>query len=248
MKRILVTGAAQGIGRAITKLLLKDVANKLIVIDKQKTEFIEDCEGEYAQRFNFFQQDLAQRSGLAKILTEISKQPLDGIVNNAGEVYLEKWDELDMATWDRTLAVNLGAPLQIVHSLRNVLRKDSSVVNIASTDGQCAAFDTVAYAASKAGLINLTQSMAAILGPKGIRVNAIAPGWVETDMTEETLPEEAAWMTPLGRNAKASDVADAVDFLLSERSSFISGQTINVDGGLTIVDYTLKKESEHVDE
>ena len=112
-------------------------------------------------------------------------------------------------------------------------------------DGFVAAYDTIAYAASKAALISITKSLAAVLGEKGIRVNAIAPGWVETEMTAGTLPEEATYMTPLKRNAKAQDIADLVSYLISDKASFITGETIVVDGGLTIVDYTLKKESEH---
>lgn len=245
MRRILVTGAAQGIGRAVAELLLNDEQNDLVVIDKQSTEFIEECASKYPQRFTFYLQDIADREGLTKILAEVGAKPLNGIVNNAGEVYLEKWNKLDLKTWDRTLATNLTAPLHIVHGLRDVLTEGSSIVNVASVDGLCAAFDTVAYAASKAALINLTKSLAANLGERNIRVNAVAPGWVETEMTKDTLPQEAAWITPLHRNAKANDIAEAVSFLLSTKAGFINGQTIVIDGGLTIVDYTLKKESEH---
>lgn len=245
MKRVLVTGAAQGIGRSIAELLLKDEQNQIVVIDKQKTVFIDECVNKYGNRFEFYLQDVADRAGLSGVLVSISTKPLHGIVNNAGEVYLEKWDKLDMKTWDRTLAVNLTAPLQIVHELRGALASGASIVNIASSDGLKAAFDTVAYAASKAALMNLTKSLAVILGPKNIRVNAIAPGWVETEMVAGTLPEEATYITPLGRNAKPEEIANLVEFLLSEKSSYINAETIGIDGGMTAVDYTIKKEAEH---
>jgi NAD(P)-dependent dehydrogenase (short-subunit alcohol dehydrogenase family) len=241
MKNILITGAAQGIGRAIAEALQEDAC--LFVIDKQKSDFIEQ-KSQNPDSFKFFLQDIADREGLSKVLEQLKDEQFDAIINDAGEVYLEKWDDLQLPTWDRTLTVNVTAPIQIVHSLRNNLNPNASIVNIASVDGFCAAFDTIAYAASKAALISLTKSLAAILGGSGIRVNAIAPGWVETEMTVDTLPAESAYMTPLKRNAKANEVADLAEFLVSEKASFITGETIIIDGGLSIVDYTLKKESE----
>lgn len=241
MKNILVTGAAQGIGRAIAELLQD--GNHLYVIDKQETDFIKKLKE--TENFDFYLQDIADRNGLSSVIEKLKDVQFDAVVNDAGEVYLEKWDELKLDTWDRTLAVNVTAPLHLVHALRGNLRRGASVVNIASVDGMVAAYDTIAYAASKAALINLTKSLAAVLGEKGVRVNAIAPGWVETEMTKDTLPEESTYMTPLKRNAQAADVANLVEFLVSDKSNFISGETIVVDGGLTIVDYTLKKESEH---
>lgn len=240
MKNILITGAAQGIGRAIAETLQKQADTRLYIIDKQESEFIKRNVGD---NFVFFLQDLADREDLEKVLTELSLVKFDAIINDAGEVYLEKWDELKLKTWDRTLAVNVTAPLQVVRVLRDSLNSGSSIVNIASVDGMMAAYDTVAYAASKAALINLTKSLAANLGSRNIRVNAVAPGWVETEMTKDTMPDESTYMTPLGRNASAQDIANVVEFLISEKSSFISGEVITVDGGLTTVDYTLKVES-----
>ena len=109
--------------------------------------------------------------------------------------------------WNETLTVNLTAPLKLVHGLRTNLNDGSSVVNIASVDGYVSAFDTIAYAASKAALINLTKSLAAVLGPRNIRVNAVAPGWVETEMTADTMPDESKELTPLKRNAQPQEVA-----------------------------------------
>lgn len=245
MKTYLITGAAQGIGRAIVERLLAQADAKIIAIDKKQTNFVDDAVRRFGERFSFHLQDVADRAALAALLEQYASGQLHGIVNNAGEVYLEKWDDLRLETWDRTLAVNLTAPLQIVHALRRTLVDGGAVVNIASTDGYRAAYDTIAYAASKAALMNLTQSLAAVLGGGGIRVNAVAPGWVETEMTAGTLPVEAAELTPLGRNTPADEVAQVVCFLLSEQAAFVNAQTITVDGGLSAVDYTLKKESDN---
>ena len=243
MKTILVTGGARGIGRAITEKLLAE-GHKVYVVYKESTEQANELAEKYGDRVAAMQANLADSEQINKIIEQLKDVRLNGIVNNAGIVYLTKWDELNFDEWDETLAVNLTAPVKLVHSLRNNLKDGGAVVNIASVDGFVAAFDTVAYAASKAALISATKSLAAILGSRGIRVNAIAPGWVETEMTADTMPDESKELTPLKRNAKPEEVANVVNFLLSDQSSFVSGTTVTVDGGLTVVDYTLFKESE----
>lgn len=245
MKTYLITGGAQGIGRAIVEKYIDEENTSIIVIDKQQTQFIVDCLKKHPDTFFFYLQDIADRNYLGHVLAEIkAKYALDFIVNNAGEVYLEDWNTFKIETWDRTIAVNSTGPLYIVHSLKDVLNNGASIVNIASVDGLCAAYNTIAYAASKAALISITKSLAANLGSQDIRVNAIAPGWVETEMTKGTLPDESREITPLHRNAQAYEIANVTEFLLSDKSSFITGETIVVDGGLTIVDYTLFKESQ----
>lgn len=244
MKTFLITGGARGIGRSIAENLLQHDDVSLVIIDKENSQFIDRSVAEYGDRFKFYLQDIADRLALDNVLQEIGTYPIHGIVNNAGEVYLEKWDGLQLSTWDRTLAVNLTAPLHIVHMLRRNIVPGGVVVNIASTDAYSAAYDTIAYAASKAALINLTQSLAVVLGGQGVRVNAVAPGWVETEMTAGTLPAEASELTPLGRNTTSDDVAKVVCFLLADEARFVNGQTITVDGGLSVVDYTLKREAD----
>lgn len=249
MKNALVTGVSRGIGREITHQLIED-GHKVFgvykfseVYQEEKAE-AEKLKSELGDNLELLPYDLNSRENLQTIIGTISETILDVIINNAGEVFLDKWEEFSIENWDRTIKVNLEAPLLLVHGLRNNLQSGSSIVNIASVDGDCAAIDTIAYAASKAGLMNLTKSLGAVLGPKGIRVNAVAPGWVETEMTKDTMPDIAKELTPLKRNAKAKDVADVVSFLVSDKAGFINGQTITVDGGLTTIDYTLYKEAD----
>lgn len=242
MKTILVTGATRGIGRAITEKLLSE-GNTVYGVYKDSSEQADELVKKYGDKVNTIQANLAEPEQVKALIEQLKDVQFDGIVNNAGIVYLTKWDELNFDEWNETLAVNLTAPLKIIHGLRTNLKDGSAVVNIASVDGFCAAFDTVAYAASKAALISLTKSLAAILGPKNIRVNAVAPGWVETEMTADSMPDESKELTPLKRNAQPDEVANAVSFLLSDKASFISGTTLTVDGGLTVVDYTLYKEA-----
>lgn len=242
MKTILVTGATRGIGRAITENLLSE-GHTVYGVYKDGSEQAGELVKKYGDKVKTMQTNLAEPEQVKTLIEQLKDVQFDGIVNNAGIVYLTKWDELNFDEWNETLAVNLTAPLKIVHGLRTNLKDGSAVVNIASVDGFCAAFDTVAYAASKAALISLTKSLAAILGPKNIRVNAVAPGWVETEMTADSMPDESKELTPLKRNAQPNEVANAVSFLLSDKASFISGTTLTVDGGLTVVDYTLYKEA-----
>jgi 3-oxoacyl-[acyl-carrier protein] reductase len=244
MKTILVTGATRGIGRAITEKLLAE-GHKVYGVYKESAEQAKELAEKYGDTITLFQANLADASQVQQLIEQLEDVRLDGIVNNAGIVYLTKWEELNFDEWNETLTVNLTAPLKLVHGLRTNLNDGSSVVNIASVDGYVSAFDTIAYAASKAALINLTKSLAAVLGPRNIRVNAVAPGWVETEMTADTMPDESKELTPLKRNAQPQEVANVVNFLLSDQASFVSGETITIDGGLTVVDYTLYKESKH---
>lgn len=242
MKNVLVTGATRGIGRKIAEQLLSE-GYKVYGGFKERVDKAAELTQKYGNKVEMLQYDLSQDEKIKEMITVLQNVKLDGIVNNAGVVYLTKWDELNFDEWDETLAVNLTAPLKLVYGLRNNLKDGSAIVNTASVDGLCAAFDTIAYAASKAGLINVTKSLAAILGPRGIRVNAVAPGWVITEMTKDSMPDESKELTPLKRNAKPEEVAKLVSFLLSNKASFISGDIINIDGGLTVVDYTLYKEA-----
>lgn len=243
MKTILLTGATRGIGRAITEKLLSE-DYKVYGVYRESAEQAKELTEKYGDAITLLQADLADSSQVQQLIEQLKDIRLDGIVNNAGIVYLTKWEDLNFDEWNETLAVNLTAPLKLVHGLRGNLNDGSSVVNIASVDGFCAAFDTIAYAASKAALISVTKSLAAVLGPRNIRVNAVAPGWVETEMTAGTIPDESKELTPLKRNAQPQEVANVVNFLMSDQASFVSGETITVDGGLTVVDYTLYKESE----
>jgi NAD(P)-dependent dehydrogenase (short-subunit alcohol dehydrogenase family) len=242
-KRILVTGASRGIGRAIAESLVVQGAEVIGTYNTGKQEADQLVSAGVRE---MVQVDFANRDQTAQILLQLAKSPpFNGIVNNAGTIAFEKWDDLTLDSWDRVFDVNLRATLSTVKELSGSMPHGSSIVVIASTDGLIGSFSSISYSASKAALINLTKSLANVLGESGIRVNAISPGWVDTGMsTEESY--EATQLTPLGRNGAPEDVAKLTNFLLSDNSSFITGGNFVVDGGYTCVDSIMKKENDAV--
>lgn len=235
-KVALITGYCRGIGKATAKDLSQ---NGYEVMGVHKGGHKEGRNEEISKTFTV---DLSNKSEILEFLSEMQNTEIDVSVNNAGIFQQEVFDNYDLAIWEETMNVNLNAPFYLGMGLKDNIRKDGSIINIASTDGFTGSFGSMAYSASKAALINLTKSLANNFGPKGIRVNAVAPGWINTGMsTEESF--EAATLTPLGRNGRLEEVAKLVSFLASEKASFINGATITIDGGYSNVDYIMKKES-----
>jgi NAD(P)-dependent dehydrogenase (short-subunit alcohol dehydrogenase family) len=240
-KRILVTGASRGIGRATAELLVSSGAEVIGTYNTHKQEADELLASGVSDMIavNFADRGMTERA----LATLAEKPPFDGIVNNAGIIEFEKWEDLTLESWDRTFEVNLRAILATTKALSGSMAPGSAIVAVASTNGLIGSFASIAYSASKAALINLTQSLADVLGSSGIRVNAISPGWIDTGMsTKESY--EATRIAPLGRNGKPEEVADLVKFLLSDAAAFITGANIVIDGGYTSVDTIMKMENE----
>jgi len=158
-------------------------------------------------------------------------------VNNAGRTQVGPFLEIDPADWDEVIATDLSAAF---HTCRAALpsmveRGSGSIVNVASRLGQMGIAETAAYSAAKAGLIGLTRALAREFGPRGVRVNAVAPGMTVTDMTTDLAESEEGSRRlrdmPLGRYGRADEVAEAVLFLLSDASSLFLGQTLNPNAG-----------------
>lgn len=236
----LVTGGARGIGRSIATHLAESGWK---VVATYNTGLDEAKELERSHGVDMRQLDLTDRSlslGFARrIRDEFS---FDALVNNAGILDKEPFGDLTLDAWDRTFAVNVTAPLILAQEIGPNMPAGGSIVNIASTDAYIGSFRGIAYSASKAALLSLTRSLANVLGPRGIRVNAVTPGWVDNGLTEQSY--EAASLTPLGRNGNPEDIANVVAFLLSADASFITGASIVADGGYTGVDYFMKKEND----
>ena len=248
-KTALVTGVSRptGIGYAICMQLLSEGYYVHAVYHSEN-----ECEKEfgkmYPNQFRLHQVDFTNRANLEAFINEMKKVSLNLIVNNAGTFPDgEDYNNYDMSIWDTVFAVNVTAPFAISTGLKSVLVENGVIINIASTDGFKGSFSSMSYAASKAALINATQSLAINFGydEKHIRVVAIAPGWVKTDvnMIPEISWKVAPQMTPLGRFAETKEIANLVSFLASEKASFITGSTHIIDGGFNCVDYTFMRES-----
>lgn len=237
---VLVTGGARGIGRAIAEHLAE---HGWKVIATYNTGLDEALELRRTHGVEVRQVDMTDRSTswdfARQIRTEFS---FDALVNNAGILEKEGFEEFTLGAWDRALEVNVTAPLILAQALGSHMGAGASIVNIASTDAYIGSYRSIAYSASKAALLSVTRSLANILGPRGIRVNAVTPGWVDNGITAESY--EAASLTPLGRNGLPEDIAKVVAFLLGPEAAFITGASIVVDGGYTGVDYYMKKEND----
>jgi len=240
-KTALVTGVSRGIGNAIAKKLVSEgfFVHGTYNTGKKEAEQLK----RELKEIEIYQVNFGDRKQTQQLVDKLKKFKFDALVNNAGVFQLEDFDKYDFEIWDNTFEINLNAILVICLGLKDSIKKGGAIVNIASTDGTTGSFGGMAYSASKAALINLTKSLGNNFGSNGVRVNAIAPGWVNTDMDTEVVGD-APDLTPLGRNGKPEEIAEVVSFLVSGKASFANGATFIIDGGYTNVDPIMKKEAD----
>jgi NAD(P)-dependent dehydrogenase (short-subunit alcohol dehydrogenase family) len=236
MKKAFVTGASKGMGLAIAKSLATTNVEVIGTYNSTKPANIKNV--------SYIKVDLSDRARLQSALKELESQEFNYIVNCAGIFEEESIEHFDLAKWDRSLEVMVTAPYIICHSLTKNMPSGGSIVNIVSDDAYLGEYAGFAYSVAKAGLISLTNSLANVLGHRGIRANSLAPGWVDTDMGPDSdeLLEAIKEITPLERIATVEEIAKTTMFLLSDDSSFITGSVVTVNGGRTNVDYSLYKE------
>ncbi len=236
-----VTGASRGIGKAIALALAKEGFNVVVNYNgnKEKAEQVKkECEdfGVNAITVKANVADFTESENLIKEAVSTFGS-IDVLVNNSGitkDTLLLRMKEED---FDSVIDVNLkGTFNTIKHAARQMMKQRSgSIINMSSVVGISGNAGQINYAASKAGVIGLTKSVARELASRGIRANAVAPGFIETDMTDELndkAKEEILKTIPLNDTGKSEDVANLVAFLASEKSRYITGQVIHVDGGM----------------
>jgi 3-oxoacyl-[acyl-carrier protein] reductase len=239
-KVAIVTGGAQGIGRAIGVLLAQNGADIVIadINGEQARTTAQEIEslGQKALAVQVNVSSFVEAENLGKSTVDTFGR-IDILVNNAGITRDGFFVRMKEDEWDEVLAVNLKSVFNCSKAIIRYMTKQraGSIINIASVVGQMGNIGQANYAASKAGVIGLSKTMAREFAPRGIKVNAVAPGFIDTDMTSG-LPEKAkeAFLTniPMGRMGSPEDVAEAVLFLATDASRYITGQVINVNGGL----------------
>ncbi|MCE9559380.1 MAG: SDR family oxidoreductase [Armatimonadetes bacterium] len=241
MRVAMVTGAAQGIGAAICRALARD-GMKVVAVDLNL-----DLAQQVANEISgtAFQLDVSDTASHAKLLAQVGI--VHTLVNCAGICRTESIHQITPDNWERTFAVNSAGAFFLSRLFAEAMKASGggSIVNIASVSGFLPKLEQAAYGASKASLVSFTRSLALTYGPCGIRVNAVAPGVIETPLTQSIAEQRGQLRnvapmetlapvieaTPLKRIGTAEEVAEAVAFLASDRASFITGQTLNVCGG-----------------
>jgi 3-oxoacyl-[acyl-carrier protein] reductase len=238
-----VTGAAAGIGRAVARLFVAEGA-AVVALDRDEAgnaSLADELKAAGAD-VEAVTLDLADGHAVRRAGVDLARRRpvVDVLVHNAGVVAFEPLHGYTDAHWDEMIDVNLRATVQLTHALLPALRRSAgaSIVNNASVDGLRGHPHAPVYSVAKAGMIALTRSAAYELGGEGIRVNAVAPGGIETTMTRlARLPrhfrEEVSRLTPLRRWGTPEEVARAILFLASDDASFITGEVLTVDGGRT---------------
>jgi 3-oxoacyl-[acyl-carrier protein] reductase len=239
-KVAMVTGAGRGIGRAIAKELACGQGAHVAVLDRDYEHALEVA-AEIGCGSRGFRVDVVDTPAVEACVAEVERSlgPIEVLVNNAGITRDNLLLRLSEEQWDTVLDVNLKGAYRLMKAVSRgmISRRSGRIVNVASVVGMVGNKGQANYAASKGGLIALTKTVAKELASRNVRVNAVSPGFIETDMTAALSPQAREALTAqiaLGRLGKPEDVAAAVAFLASDAASYITGQVIVVDGGMVM--------------
>jgi NAD(P)-dependent dehydrogenase (short-subunit alcohol dehydrogenase family) len=237
----IVTGGSRGIGGAVSTLLAQDGATVAILglpEDKHRTQHLAASLNGAASRLHFYETDVANYDRCREAVEEVLRRHgrIDMLVNNAGITRDHTVRKMTVDEWEAVLQVNLSGPFFMIKVVLDsmVERGYGRIVNISSVVGVSGNFGQANYAAAKAGLIGLTKTVAREVAKRGITVNAVAPGFIDTDMTR-AMPlaaiENAIEQTPRARLGQPDEVAQLVRFLLDEKAGYITGAVYNINGG-----------------
>lgn len=242
-KVVLITGSSQGIGKTIAlkfaelgaTIALNDIPSQEAKLKRTKKE-IESKK----VKVEYFLADISKYENAEGMMKEIKEKlgGLDILVNNAGICLDRTLAKMSVEEWQKVIDVDLTGVFNCSKaSLPLIIPNKGTIINVSSVVGQSGNFGQTNYGAAKAGIIGFTKSLSKEVGKFGVRVNAIAPGFIETRLTEkipEKFQKQVKMVTSLGRFGKPEEVANLITFLASEKASFITGSVINIDGGLSL--------------
>lgn len=249
-KIVLITGAAQGIGFAIAERFAREGA-KLFLVDNDAAALektVKHFDAQKADVVPYFY-DLAEPGAADNIMAALKQKwgRIDILVNNAAVVLSGDFLELKADDFEKTMRINLMAPFYLSQAAAKLMVEQKikgSIVNLSSVNAVVAIPTVIPYVTSKGGIQQLTRGTALALADKGIRVNAVGPGSIETDMLKKAMGDPSAKervlsRTPMGRLGQPDEIASIVTFLASDEASYITGETIYADGGRLTLNYTM---------
>lgn len=239
MKKVLITGASRGIGAACAEAFAKEGCRVFANYNRSEKEAALLCEKIKQNGGDCIpiQADVTDAEQVRRMISLCAYHGgIDVLVNNAGIDFYGTFEQTEPQIWKKVIDTDLNGVYNVIYTaLPEIKNSDHGrIINISSVWGVHGASCEVAYSAAKAGVIGLTKALSKELGPSGITVNCVAPGYIDTDMNkifDENTVSDIIDRTPLSRTGTVKDVADAVLWLASEHSSFITGQTVGVDGG-----------------
>lgn len=241
-KTAVITGASAGIGAAIAERFVEEGASVLL------TDLAEDSGVALAKRLGqrFLRADMASTADRDALFKDVASTwgRLDILVNNAGITHAAELNELTEEGFDRVIAVNVKAATFATQAAARLMQEGGSIINLSSVNAVLAIPNQISYAISKGAIRQLTNVTAVALAPRGIRVNAIGPGTIMTEMGKSVMASEEQRQrilsrTPLGRVGDPEEIASIAAFLASDEASYITGQTIYADGGRLGLNYTM---------
>lgn len=241
-KTAVITGASAGIGAAIAERFVEEGASVLL------TDLAEDSGVAVAKRLGqrFLRADMASTADRDALFEDVASTwgRLDILVNNAGITHAAELNELTEEGFDRVIAVNVKAATFATQAAARLMQEGGSIINLSSVNAVLAIPNQISYAISKGAIRQLTNVTAVALAPRGIRVNAIGPGTIMTEMGKSVMASEEQRQrilsrTPLGRVGDPEEIASIAAFLASDEASYITGQTIYADGGRLGLNYTM---------